>query len=80
MKVRALGCRGRLTRELKRHSAAGSKETGRRPPRRMLRVRRIASILAGMVPVSQVTGSSSESPSMTAMSVMCPLPVFASEP
>ena len=45
-----------------------------------MRVRRIASILAGMVSVSQVTGSSLESPSMTAMSVMCPLPVFASEP
>ena len=36
--------------------------------------------LGGDGPVSQVTGSSSESPSMTAMSVMCPLPVFASEP
>ena len=45
-----------------------------------VRDRRIASMLAGMAAVSQVTGSAFERPSMTAMSVMCPLPVFASEP
>ena len=45
-----------------------------------VRERRIASMVAGMAAVSQVTGSSFERPSMTAISVMCPLPVFAREP